>query len=132
MQFLLTAIIGVALGFAPAHAQSDYGQTVLVAKQVGTAWKIEGGSRQLTGSAVTLRPGERMILFDKKGVRQFRGPAIVELTAPNARESLFEISYRALRSPARERQNSQVRGAATGSTPDEGEEAGPTLLQPRD
>jgi hypothetical protein len=130
---MLATTVGFALGLATADAQSGGpGQTVLVAKQVGTAWKVEGGSGEVTGSTVTLKSGERMILVDKRGIRQFRGPAAVELTARDGREGLFEISYRALRSQASERQNTQVRGSASEQKAEVGKETGPTVLEPRD
>lgn len=133
MRHTLTAIMGFALSLASAEAQTGgFGQTVLVAKQVGTAWKVEGGSGQVIGSVVMLKSGERIILLDKKGIRQFRGPASIELKARDVREGVFEISYRALRSQSPERQNSQVRGGAPEQKADAGEDTGPILLQPRD
>jgi hypothetical protein len=133
MRFLITTTLGLVLGFAPVLAQSNgTGQTVLVARQVGTSWKVDSDSGPTVGSLVILKSGERIILIDKRGIRHFRGPAVVELTAQNPREGLFNISYRALRSVSPERQNSQVRGSVSEREADFEEETSSTRLEPRE
>ena len=114
----------------PALAANVLSQPLLVARQSGSAWIVEGPQKQAIGPVVRLDRNQRIIVIDSRGVRQFQGPGEVHLSARPKQQSLFDIAFRTIAPADTARQSEVVRGGA--ETPAPPADAAPTPIVPRD